>query len=222
MDDERDLIIYFNGVDKTLLNKFNIVISPTSKIENGTKIYQNVCILNSIVDDDCVIFPNTILDCANIGKGCTIKSSIIENSSVGEGSNVGPFAHVHSNCKIGQNCRVGNFVEVKNSCVGAGSKMAHLTYVGDSEIGEDCNIGCGVIFCNYDGKNKHGCKIGNRVFIGSNVNLIAPVKIGDEAYIAAGSTINEDVKCGEFAIARERQTNKQNANNPYIEKFKNK
>ncbi|MCQ2555910.1 MAG: bifunctional UDP-N-acetylglucosamine diphosphorylase/glucosamine-1-phosphate N-acetyltransferase GlmU, partial [Clostridia bacterium] len=105
---------------------------------------------------------------------------------------------------------MGNFIEIKKSTLGRKSKMAHLAYMGDAVVGENCNIGCGVVFCNYNGKTKQKCILGNNVFVGSNANLIAPVNIGDNVYIAGGSTINEDIKTGEFSIARARQTTKTN------------
>ena len=121
------------------------------------------------------------------------------------------------NSVVGENNRVGNFVEIKNSKTQKDCKMAHLSYIGDAEMGENCNIGCGVVFCNYNGKIKQKSVLGNNVFVGSNVNLIAPVQLGDNSYIAAGSTIYQNVENGEFAIARARQTNKQNFKNPYVE-----
>ena len=113
---------------------------------------------------------------------------------------------------------MGNFVEVKNAIVGDGSKMAHLAYIGDTEIGKNCNIGCGVVFCNYNGKIKQKSYLGDNVFVGSNANIIAPVTISDNAYIAAGSTINKDVGKGDLAIARVRQENKKNFKNPYLDR----
>ena len=129
---------------------------------------------------------------------------------------MGPFATIKKDSIVGKNCRIGNFVEIKKSKIGDNTKIAHLTYVGDASIGCDCNIGCGVVFCNYDGHLKRNSIVGNKVFIGSNVNIIAPVNIGDEAYVAAGSTINKNVENNQFAIARSFQTNKENFKNPYL------
>ena len=127
-------------------------------------------------------------------------------------------ANIHDNAIVGENCRIGNFVEIKNSVIGANTKMAHLAYIGDAQIGKNCNISCGVIFCNYNGKSKQRSYDGDNVFVGSNANLIAPVVISDNAYIAAGSTINKDVENGDLAIARARQENKKNFKNPYIDR----
>ena len=143
-----------------------------------------------------------------IGSNCRIESSYIRDSIIGDHVTVGPFAHIRNQSIVSDNVRIGNFVEIKKSTLSKGVKSAHLTYLGDSEIGENTNIGCGTITVNYDGTNKHKTVIGKNSFIGSNVNLIAPITIGDNATIAAGSTINEDVPSDSLAIARERQTTK--------------
>ncbi len=198
-------------------NGSNIIIDDTAIIGKDVKISDNVCILGkSVIGDRCEISPNSVIKDSYLGDGCIIVASHIEDSSLGKGCTVGPFAHIRANSKLGEKCRVGNFVEIKNSQIGNNSKMAHLAYVGDAIVGNNCNIGCGVVFCNYDGEKKQQSKLGDNVFVGSNANLVAPVSIADNAYIAAGSTINLDVGEGEFAIARERQTNKKNFKNPYI------
>ena len=198
-------------------NGLNIIIDDTAIIGKDAKISDNVCILGkSVIGDGCEISPNSVIKDSYLGEGCIIVASHIEDSSFGKGCTVGPFAHIRANSKLGEKCRVGNFVEIKNSQIGNNSKMAHLAYIGDAIVGNNCNIGCGVVFCNYDGEKKQQSKLGDNVFVGSNANLVAPVSIADNAYIAAGSTINLDVGEGEFAIARERQTNKKNFKNPYI------
>lgn len=142
---------------------------------------------------DTVIHPNTI-----------IKSGVV----IGENCEIGPNAYIREGCKIGNNVKVGNCVELKKAKIADNSKVPHLTYLGDCEVGTNVNIGCGTITCNYDGKNKNKTKIGDNSFVGSNVNFVAPIKIGDNAIIAAGSTITEDVPDGKLAIAREKQINK--------------
>ena len=146
---------------------------------------------------DTVIHPNT-----------TIKSGVI----IGDNCEIGPNAYIRENCIIGDDVKIGSFVEIKNTKIGDRTKVPHFIYLGDSEIGEDSNIGCGTVTCNYDGKEKHKTIIGDRAFIGSNVNLVAPVTLGDDVLIAAGSTITEDVPDKNMGIARERQTNKPRKN----------
>lgn len=127
-------------------------------------------------------------------------------SSVGSDTTVGPYAYVRPNSHIGSHVKVGDFVEVKNSTVDDGTKISHLTYVGDSDVGKNVNFGCGTVTVNYDGKNKFRTTIGNNAFIGCNTNLVAPVTVGDNSFIAAGSTITDEVPEDGFAIARQRQT----------------
>lgn len=147
-----------------------------------------------------------------IGDNTVIYNSQIKNSSIGENNIIGPYAHIRENNKTGNNVKIGSFVELKNSIVNNNSKIPHLSYIGDSEIGEHVNIGCGVVTANYDGKNKHKTIIKDNAFIGCNVNLIAPVTIEENALVAAGSTITDDVPANALAIARSRQTNKEDYN----------
>lgn len=163
------------------------------------------------IDPDVTIEPNAHL-CGKttIHSGTTIlDGSRITDSVVGQNCQVGPYAHIRPHCSIGNNCRIGNYVEVKRSQIGDGTKVAHMTYVGDSTLGQNCNVGCGVIFCNYNGKTKSNCLIGDNTFIGSNSCLIAPVQIGDHAYIAAGSVITDELPARALGIARARQAIKE-------------
>lgn len=164
----------------------------TIEDSNSTYIYDDVKI-----GVDTVIHPNT-----------TIKSGVV----IGDNCEIGPNAYIREGCEIGNNVKVGNFVELKKTKVGDRTKIPHFIYLGDCEIGTDGNVGCGTITCNYDGKNKNKTVIGDRAFIGSNVNLVAPVNLGDDVLIAAGSTITEDVPSGKMGIARERQVNKDRKN----------
>jgi bifunctional UDP-N-acetylglucosamine pyrophosphorylase/glucosamine-1-phosphate N-acetyltransferase len=132
---------------------------------------------------------------------------VIIDSKIGSDTTVGPFAYIRPESVIGNNVRIGDFVEIKKSKIGNNTKVSHLTYVGDAEVGENCNFGCGTVTVNYDGKNKNKTIIGNNSFIGCNTNLISPVKVEDNTYIAAGSTITNDVKEGELAVARAKQRN---------------
>ena len=159
---------------------------------NTTYIYDDV-----EIGRDTVIHPNT-----------TIKSDV----KIGANCEIGPNAYIREKCRLADNVKIGNFVEIKNTQVGTGSKVPHFIYLGDCEVGEKCNIGCGTITCNYDGFNKSKTKIGDHVFIGSNTNLVAPIEVGDNAFVAAGSTITDDVPEYALAIARGRQVNKENWN----------
>lgn len=159
---------------------------------NTTYIYDDV-----EIGMDTVIHPNT-----------TIKSGV----TIGEDCEIGPNAYIREGCKIADKVKIGSFVEVKKAIIATGSKVPHLSYMGDCEIGEKCNIGCGTITCNYDGFNKSKTIIGDHSFIGSNTNLVAPVTLGDNTFIAAGSTITEDVPADSLAIARQRQINKEGWN----------
>ena len=134
-----------------------------------------------------------------------IESSLIESSIVSNGVKIGPFSHLRPNSNIGDNCKIGNFVEIKNSSLGKGTKASHLAYVGDADVGKNVNIGCGAIFVNYDGKNKFRTIVGDNAFIGSNSNLVAPLVVEDYGYVAAGSTITKKVSKGELALERSKQ-----------------
>lgn len=172
----------------TELMKNGVTIEDT----NTTYIYDDV-----EIGMDTVIHPNT-----------TIKSGV----TIGEDCEIGPNSYIREGCKLANHVKIGSFVEIKKAIIGEGTKVPHLSYMGDCEIGEKCNIGCGTITCNYDGFNKSKTIIGNHSFIGSNTNLVAPVTLGDNTFVAAGSTITDDVPDYALAIARERQTNKENWN----------
>lgn len=187
---------------------------------------------NTYVDPRCtvapeaVLLPGTILrGCTTIGKGCeigpnamirdctvgeytTVNASQVNESAIGSHATVGPFAYVRPGCTVGDGCRIGDFVELKNSHLDEGTKVSHLTYVGDSDVGKRVNFGCGTVTTNYNGLHKYRCTVGDDVFLGCNTNLIAPVTVGDGAYTAAGSTVDKDVPAGALAIARVRQENK--------------
>jgi len=196
-----------NGVQMVTPN--TITIGHHVIIEPGATILPNTTITgNSVIKSGSIIGPNTEIHNSVIEANCEIKHSLIYDSFVGEHSTVGPFAHLRQNAHIGTNNRIGNFVEVKNSTTGDQTKASHLSYIGDAKIGSRVNFGCGSITVNYDGMTKHKTIIGDDVFIGCNVNLIAPIEIGDKVFIAAGSTITKNVSDGTFAIERGQQINK--------------
>ncbi len=193
------------------LNKKSCIIGKDVKFGKNVIIYPNNVIEgDTFIDDDCMILEgNNITDC-NIGKNCKIHKSVLEKSEIHDQVTIGPFARIRPNSIIKSGCRIGNFVEIKNSIIGQNCKISHLAYVGDCEMGKDCNIGCGAIFVNYNGKTKSKCLLGNHVFIGSNCNIIAPVKIEDESFVCAGTTVTDNVESGDFVIGRARQENKKN------------
>ena len=173
------------------------VVYPGNVLESGTRI-----------GSGATLYPGNRISASRVGDGVTIQSSVLVEAQIGNGATIGPFAYLRPGSKVGAGCRIGDFVELKNAVIGDGTKVPHLTYVGDAEIGERANIGCGAVFVNYDGHRKHRTTVGDGAFIGCNTNLVAPVTVGRGAYTAAGSTITEDVPDDALAIARSRQTNK--------------
>lgn len=196
-----------NGVEIPYHN--NVVIEDDVKIGKGTVIMPGTILYSGVeIGENCVIGPNTLVKDSVVGNGVKLNSVQCYQSKVLDGADIGPFVQIRPNSVVGENVHLGNFVEVKNSNIDEGTKVSHLTYVGDSDVGKRVNFGCGTVTVNYDGKNKHRTVIGDDVFIGCNTNLIAPVKVGDGAYTAAGSTITEDVPEDSLGIARARQVNK--------------
>ena len=212
--DNKERLIASGAILEDLVS---IVIDENVEISPGVRIRPNTIITgNTKIAKGCVIGPNTELDNVVVGSSTIIEHSVIKDSTVGSSCHIGPFAHIRNNTVIGDNDRIGNFVEVKNSKVGNCTNAAHLTYIGDTDAGDHVNFGCGVVTVNYDGKDKHRTNIGSHVFIGCNANLIAPISIGENAFIAAGSTITDDVGDSDFAIARSKQTTKRG----YASKYK--
>lgn len=201
-----------NGV--TMINPDCTYIDKSVIIEKDCIVHPNCYIKgNSVIKKNTEIRENTTIEDSTLGEDVIVKSSTILDSQIGNNTTVGPYAYLRPGTKIGNNCKIGDFVEFKNASFGDGSKASHLSYVGDAEIGSNVNIGCGVVFVNYDGKNKFKTVVEDNSFIGSNSNLVAPVTIGENAFIAAGSTITQDVPKANLAIARGRQVNKNNWNN---------
>ncbi len=167
-------------------------------------------VLRGVTDigESCEIGPGARIDDAKIGNKVTVRDSWIVASEVGDDTKIGPYANIRPNSTIGRHVKIGDFVEVKSSKIEDNAKAGHFAYLGDAEVGEDSNIGAGTITCNFDGKNKHKTVIGKRVFTGSNSTLVAPLNIADDAYIAAGSTITEDLPAGALGIGRARQVTK--------------
>ncbi len=196
-----------NGVtiedpDNTYIGK-DVVIKPDTVILPGTVIEGK-----TEIGTDCVIGPNSRITNSIIKDGVTVQCSVLLSAEVDNYTTIGPFAYLRPNTKIGEHVKIGDFVEIKNSTIDDGTKVSHLTYVGDSDVGKNVNFGCGTVTVNYDGKNKFRTTIGDNAFIGCNTNLIAPVVIKENAFTAAGSTITFDVPEGSLSIARAKQINK--------------
>lgn len=205
-----------NRVNEKLMAEGAIMVDPKStyigvdvKVGRDTVIYPGAILegkteigRDSVIGHGCRIVDSTI------GDFVEVQSSTIVESSVDDSSKVGPYAYLRPNSRIGKHVKIGDFVEVKNSNIGDNSKASHLSYIGDSDVGNSVNIGCGVVFVNYDGVSKHRSTVKDKAFIGCNVNLVSPVTVEEGAYIAAGSTITDDVSANSLAIARERQVEK--------------
>jgi len=199
---KKDILIYdpdttFIDVDVEI--EEGVIIHPMTTLRGKTKIGKN-----SVIFSGCELI-DTI-----IGKNVDLRATYALEARVGDYTTVGPYACLRPKANIGMQCRIGDFVEVKNSNISDGVKMAHLAYVGDSDVGENTNVGCGAVFANYNGQTKSRCKVGANVFIGANNNLVAPVTVHDGAYLAAGGTITKDVPPGNLCIARSRQVFKEN------------
>jgi bifunctional UDP-N-acetylglucosamine pyrophosphorylase/glucosamine-1-phosphate N-acetyltransferase len=193
----------------TIINPENTYIESSVIIGKDSIIYPGAILTgDTVIGEDCIIGENSRIENSKIGNGVEIYSSTITESIVGDACHIGPYAHLRPNSCLGKNIKIGNFVEVKNSTIGDNSKAGHLAYIGDADVGKNVNVGCGVIFVNYNGRSKFRTTVGDNVFIGSNSNLVAPLVVKQWGYIAAGSTITEEVKEGSLSIARARQVNK--------------
>ncbi len=190
--------------DVGFMDESAVFIHPEAVIGEGTFIYPNVCIEGKTrIGRWCVVYPNVRIAESVIGDRVVIKdSSVIESAEIGDGSAIGPFARLRPGTTVMEGASIGNFVEVKASTIGRGTKAQHHSYIGDAEVGGGVNIGAGTITCNYDGLKKHKTVIEEGVFIGSDTQLVAPVRIGKGAYVAAGTTVTEDVPPGALAIGR--------------------
>lgn len=197
----------------TFLDENSAYIEDSVEIGKGTVIEPNVYLKGkTVIGENCVIGFGTEMTDALLADNVTVRHSVITKSSVKSGTTIGPFAYIRPDCSVGENVKIGDFVEIKNSNIGDGTKLSHLTYVGDADVGKNINFGCGTVVVNYDGKKKHRTIIEDNAFIGCNTNLVSPVKVGRHAYTAAGSTITSDVPEDSLAIARARQVVKKDWN----------
>ncbi|MDO8734493.1 MAG: bifunctional UDP-N-acetylglucosamine diphosphorylase/glucosamine-1-phosphate N-acetyltransferase GlmU [Elusimicrobiota bacterium] len=190
----------------TIINPETVYIEETVEIEKDATIMPSTIIKGRTkIGSGCVIGPFSYIEDCTVGKNVEIRASFVYGAEIADDVKIGPFSHIRKETKVGRSVRIGNFSEIKKSIIGENTKVSHLSYIGDSTLGKNINIGAGTITCNYDGKKKHKTEIGDCTFVGSNTNLIAPVKIGKGVLIAAGSTITHDVPDNKLAIARQRQ-----------------
>ena len=201
--------LMLNGVQ--IIDPASTWIDERVEIAWDTVIRPNTVLRgNTVIGEDCIIGPQTRLENVTVGNETSIVESVASDCRIGNGCSLGPFSHIRPQSILEDKITIGAFVEVKNSHIGDYTRARHLTYIGDSKVGKNVNFGCGTVTCNYDGQDKMDCRIGNNVFIGGNSNLVSPVFLRDDSYVAAGSTITEDVPSLSLAIARTPQTNKEN------------
>jgi len=194
---------YLNIIGGVILENNYVLGSDISELKS---IGRNNTIINcKFIGSNIEIGNNCTLKNIIVASGTTITDSYIEDSLIGKNCVVGPFSRIRPKSNIGDNCRIGNFVEIKNSELHNGVKACHLAYIGDAIVGENTNIGCGVVFANYNGIEKNISVIGKNCFLGSNVNIIAPIKIKDDTFVCAGTTITNDTNNGDFVIGRARE-----------------
>lgn len=203
-------------LERHMLSGVTIIDPASTYIDAGVQIEKDVTILpgcmlkgTTYIEEDAVIGPHTTITDSHIGSGVNVQKSVVLESRIGAGTTVGPFAYLRPGNVIGKHAKIGDFVEMKNSNFGDHSKASHLTYVGDGDVGSGVNLGCGVVFVNYDGKKKHRTKVMDNSFVGCNVNLVAPVTVGKNSYIAAGTTVTYNVPDANLAVGRAKQENKE-------------
>ena len=192
----------------TLIDPAAVYIEQDVEIGRDTVIYPGTILQGKvIIGQNCVIGPDTQLTNVRCGNGNRLNRVYAHDCTMGDDNEIGPFVHLRPDTKLANGVKIGNFVEVKNSNVGNGTKLPHLIYCGDSDLGEAVNFGCGTVTVNFDGKEKHRCQVDDHAFIGCNTNLVAPVHIGERAFTAAGSTITKDVPAKALSVARAKQKN---------------
>ncbi len=193
-------------------------VDITARLGWGAAVRRGAVVTgDSVIGEDAEIGGGSVVENSFVGAGSKIESSFLSGARVGKRCAVGPFARLRPASVVGDDCRVGDFVELKNARVGDGCKIAHLAYVGDADLAENVNVGCGVVFANYDGKRKSRTRVGKGAFLGSNCNLVAPVNVGEHCYVAAGTTLTRDLAGGDFCIGRSRETVKKGAAKKYLD-----
>ena len=212
-----EAVLNRRNVEKIMLSGVTVINPSATYIGSGVTVGMDSVIYpgtilegDTVIGENCIIGPDTKITDTKIGNNTEVIKSVLVKSQVGNRVSVGPFAYMRPNSKVSDNVKIGDFVEIKNATIDNGTKVAHLTYVGDADVGKNVNFGCGTVVVNYDGKNKHRSTIGDDVFIGCNTNLVSPVTVCDGAFTAAGSTITDTVPKNALAIARAKQVNKEN------------
>ena len=203
---KEDIAVFHQNTGVNVLDIDSTYIDPRVTIGAGPPILPGTILRgHTVIGAGCEIGPNAMIVDCEIGDGCVVNASQAYESVLGRQVQVGPYAHIRPHCQVGDGCKVGAYVEIKNAVFGRGTKLSHLTYVGDADVGSGVNFGCGTITSNYDGFRKHRTVIGDNAFIGCNTNLVPPVTVHDGAYIAAGTTVTRDVEADALAIGRVRQ-----------------
>lgn len=193
-----------------MLDPASVYVEETVTVGEGTFLMPGTILRgNTVVGPNCKLGPDVMLTDCIVEEGVTINASQCEDSRICKNCEIGPYTHIRPHCVVGEGSKIGAFVQLKNCNLGAGTKMAHLTYVGDSDVGDNCNFGCGTVTCNYDGFKKFRTTIGSNVFVGCNTNFVPPVKVGDGAFIAAATTVTNDVPEDAMVIGRSKQTVKE-------------
>ena len=189
-----------------MLDPSAVYVEESVEVGAGTLLLPGTILRGkTVVGANCQIGPNVMLTDCTVGEEVTINASQCEESTIEAECQIGPYTHIRPHCVVGRGSKIGAFVQLKNCNLGEGTKMAHLTYVGDSDVGDHCNFGCGTVTCNYDGFQKFRTTIGSNVFVGCNTNFVPPVAVGDGAYIAAATTVTEDIPADAMAVGRARQ-----------------
>lgn len=205
----RDRVLRLQKQGVEIYDPDNCYIEPSVRIEPGAKILPGAILKgNTIIRSEALIGPWSVIENSEIGEGSSVNASQVYGSKVAAQVNIGPYAHIRPDSELEKGVKIGNFVEVKNAKIGENTWASHLSYIGDAQVGSRCNFGCGTVTVNFDRKEKHRTTVGDDAFIGCHSALVAPVTVGNGAYIAAGSTVTSDVPDNALAIARARQTNK--------------
>lgn len=206
---KEDIANYHMSTRVLIMDPDNTYIDPRVSIGAGTVLLPGTMLRgNTVIGENCQIGPNAMITDSIIGDKTEVNASQVTDSVLGQAVHVGPFAHIRPQCQVGDRCKVGAFVEIKKCVLDHDTKLSHLTYVGDADVGHHVNFGCGTITSNYDGFKKYRTVIGDNVFVGCNTNLVPPVTVGDGAYIAAGTTVTKDVEPDSLVIGRVRQETK--------------